>query len=182
MQDWKAQYESGKAGGRYSQEVLDHFQNPRNVGRIEDPDGVGVYGDPSCGDYLEVTLKLEGDVVSDVRFLVHGCPGAISTSSAMTCLVKGKSLLNALELTDDDVVSCLGGIPANKRHCSLLGVSALRLALADAILMQSCIEQGLVKDKEAYRKLKAEQGFLPELGQPGHACDGSCEKGENGIQ
>lgn len=174
MQDWKKLYERKPepGPGGYSEAAMDHFMNPRNVGKVEDPDGVGFYGDPSCGDFLEMTLRLEGERIAELRFRVHGCPGAISTSSAVTCMAVGKPLQTALNLTDDDVIDYLGGLPENKRHCSLLGVQALRAALADAILMRSLIEHGVVKDKSEYRAIQAQQGTAASLN---HTCDGSCD-------
>jgi nitrogen fixation NifU-like protein len=171
MQDWKNLYETQPRNSVYTPRARDHFLHPRNVGLVEDPDGVGRYGDPTCGDFLEVTIRVEGDTLADVRFRVHGCPGAISTSSAMTVLVKGKSIRHALNLTDDDVVDYLGGLPENKKHCSLLGVQALRAAVADAVLMQSLIDHGVVPDKKTYLEMRESQGGVNPMD---HSCDGSC--------
>ncbi len=172
MQDWKQLYDDKPAArGGYSAAAMDHFMNPRNVGVLEDPDGVGSFGDPSCGDFLELTLRLEGETIADIKFRVHGCPGAISTSSALTCMVKGKTLPYALNMTDDDVVGHLGGIPENKKHCSLLGVQALRAAVADAILMRTLVDHGVVKSKADYRAMQQSQASCSTLE---HSCDGSC--------
>ncbi len=113
----------------YSQNVLEHFLNPRNVGRIEAPDAAAKVGDPGCGDYIELFLRMEGNKIAEIKYLVFGCAGAISTSSALTELAKGKSVAEALEITDDDVIDYLGGIPERKKHCSLLGVKALHSAI-----------------------------------------------------
>jgi len=171
MQDWKKLYEPKPAGQVYTPRAMDHFLHPRNVGLVEDPDGMGRYGDPTCGDFLEVTIRVEKDVITEIGFRVHGCPGAISTSSAMTVLVKGKPIQHALNLTDDDIIDHLGGLPENKRHCSLLGVQALRAAVADAVLMQALIDHGVVKDKATYQELRKNQGSANALD---HSCDGSC--------
>lgn len=115
----------------YNDLVIDHFTNPRNVGEVEDPDGQVVIGDPSCGDQMKVTMKINGNRIVDIKFTSNGCSGAIAISSMMTELAKGKTVEEALKLTDDDVVSALGGIPEKKKDCSLMGVSGLRGALKD---------------------------------------------------
>lgn len=113
----------------YGQKVLDHFINPRNVGKIESPDVEVTVGDPACGDFIKLYLRVESGRIAEIKFLVQGCVGAISTSSALTELAKGKALSQAMEITDDDVIEYLGGIPERKKHCSLLGVRALRTAV-----------------------------------------------------
>lgn len=157
-QDWKKLYrreEEADDALAYTDTAIDHFLHPRNVGRVEDYDGYGKVGDPECGDYLELTLKLGGpDVITDIGFLVQGCAGAISTSSMVTELVLGKTAKAALALCDDDVVRALGGLPESKRHCSLLGVRALHLAIADALACRRLIDEGRVKDKPEYRRLR----------------------------
>lgn len=115
----------------YNDLVMDHFTNPRNVGEVEDPDGQAVIGDPSCGDRMKVTMKITGNRIVDIKFTSNGCSGAIAISSMMTELAKGKTVAEALQLTDDDVVIALGGIPEKKRDCSLMGVSGLQRALED---------------------------------------------------
>ena len=117
----------------YSREVLEHFVNPRNVGELseEETDGFGLVGDPSCGDQMKLWISVRDDRIDRIAFKSFGCPGAIATSSALTTLAEGKSLQEARQITDDDVVDALGGIPENKKHCSLLGVRALQAALED---------------------------------------------------
>ena len=115
----------------YNDLVIDHFTIPRNVGELEDPDGRAVVGDPSCGDQMMVTIKIDNNRIVEIKFKSYGCPGAIATSSMMTELAKGKTIDEALTLTDDDVVIALGGIPEKKKHCSLMGVTGLQEALKD---------------------------------------------------
>jgi nitrogen fixation NifU-like protein len=117
----------------YNETVLDHFKNPRNVGRLKrrDTDGFALVGDPSCGDEMKLWISVESGRIADIAFLSFGCPGAIATSSMLTELAKGKTVEQARQITDDDVVEALGGIPERKRHCSLLGVQALLAAIDD---------------------------------------------------
>lgn len=117
----------------YSREVLEHFVNPRNVGELpeEETDGFGLVGDPSCGDQMKLWLSIRDDRIARIAFKSFGCPGAIATSSMLTALAEGRSVQEARQITDDDVVQALGGIPENKKHCSLLGVRALHAALDD---------------------------------------------------
>lgn len=115
----------------YNDIVMEHVANPRNVGEMsdEEADGFSEIGDPSCGDVLKLWIKEKSGKIADIKFKTFGCPGAISTSSMMTVLVKGKTLQKAKDITDDEVVEALGGIPEQKRHCSLLGVKALHDAI-----------------------------------------------------
>jgi len=113
----------------YGELVLDHFLNPRNVSIIEDADGVGKMGDPSCGDYLYVYIKVRDNRLIDVKFQVHGCPAAIATSSILTEMAKGKTLAEGLQITDADVAAAIGGLPEIKLRCSNLGASALHEAI-----------------------------------------------------
>jgi nitrogen fixation NifU-like protein len=113
----------------YNETLIDHFMHPRNVGEIENPDAMAVVGDPTCGDFIRVYLKVEDGKISAFKFLTQGCPGAISTSSITTELAIGKTLDEALKLTDNDVIKAAGGIPARKAHCSLLAVKALQQAI-----------------------------------------------------
>jgi len=113
----------------YNETMIDHFTHPRNVGEIENPDGMAVVGDPTCGDYVRVFIKVNDGKISDFKFLTMGCPGAISTSSIATELAIGKSLEEALRLTDNDVIKAAGGIPARKAHCSLLAIRGLHEAI-----------------------------------------------------
>ena len=116
---------------RYTDIVLDHARNPRNAGFIEDHDGMGTYGDPNCGDFAVMTIKVRGGQLADVHYLVRGCGAAIATCSMATELVKGKPLHEARKLTDEDVTEALGGLPEVKLHCSNLAASALQNAIED---------------------------------------------------
>lgn len=115
----------------YSDTVIEHFMCPRNVGNMNDADGEGTVGDPSCGDSLTIYIKVKNDVIEDISFLVFGCAAAIATSSMATELAKGKTIEEALKISEDDIVRALGGLPENKKHCSNLGAKALRNAIDD---------------------------------------------------
>jgi nitrogen fixation NifU-like protein len=123
--------ESGDETGYlvYNETLIDHFMHPRNVGEIENPDAMAVVGDPTCGDFIRVYIKVKDGKISDFKFLTMGCPGAISTSSIATELATGKTLEEALRLTDNDVIDAAGGIPARKAHCSLLAIKGLHQAI-----------------------------------------------------
>ncbi len=116
---------------QYSEKVMDHFTNPRNVGEIENADGVGVVGNAKCGDIMKMYLKIENDVIVDCKFKTFGCGAAIATSSMATELIKGKSVEDALKLTNSAVVEALEGLPPVKIHCSVLAEEAFKTALAD---------------------------------------------------
>jgi nitrogen fixation NifU-like protein len=113
----------------YNDTLIDHFMHPRNVGEMEHCDAVAVVGDPACGDFIRVYLRVENERITAFTFLTQGCPGAISTSSIATELAIGKTLDEALKLTDNDVIHAAGGIPARKAHCSLLAIRALHEAI-----------------------------------------------------
>ena len=115
----------------YSEKVMDHFRNPRNVGVIEDADGVGEVGNPVCGDIMKIYLKIEHDTVTDAKFETFGCGSAIASSSMATELIKGKPLSEVLQLTNKSVVEALDGLPAHKLHCSVLAEEAIKKALKD---------------------------------------------------
>ncbi|MCD7929196.1 MAG: Fe-S cluster assembly scaffold protein NifU [Clostridiales bacterium] len=115
----------------YSDKVRDHFANPRNVGKIEDASGVGEVGNAVCGDIMKMYLKIEDDIITDVKFNTFGCGAAIATSSMATELIKGKSIDEALQLTNKAVVEALDGLPPVKLHCSVLAEEAVKAALAD---------------------------------------------------
>lgn len=121
----------------YNERIIEHFMNPRNVGLIEDPDGQAVVGDPTCGDYIEVFIKVEAERIVDFKFLLSGCPAAISTSSIATELAIGKTIEEARGLTDNDVIVAAGGIPARKAHCSLLAIRGLHQAVQDYLSRNS---------------------------------------------
>ena len=115
----------------YSETVMDHFRNPRNVGVIEDADGVGEVGNAKCGDIMKIYLKIENDVIEDVKFETFGCGSAIASSSMATELIKGKPLSEALTLTNKAVAQALDGLPAHKLHCSVLAEEAIKKAIQD---------------------------------------------------
>ena len=115
----------------YSEKVMDHFMNPRNVGTIDDADGVGEVGNAKCGDIMKIFIKVDNDIISDVKFQTFGCGSAIASSSMATELIKGKPLSQALELTNKDVAEALDGLPAHKLHCSVLAEEAIKAAIED---------------------------------------------------
>ena len=115
----------------YSEKVMDHFRNPRNVGRIEDADGVGEVGNAKCGDIMTIYLKIKDDRIEDVKFETFGCGSAIASSSMATELIKGKSVADAMALTNKAVAEALDGLPAHKLHCSVLAEEAIKSALLD---------------------------------------------------
>lgn len=142
----------------YSEKVMDHFNNPRNVGEIENASGVGTVGNAKCGDIMRMYLKIENGIIKDVKFLTFGCGAAIATSSMATELIKGKSIEEALKLTNKAVVEALDGLPPIKVHCSVLAEQAVKAALSDY-----------------YRR----QGIDPEpivgkLEEDCHDCNGAC--------
>ncbi len=115
----------------YSEKVMDHFSNPRNVGEIENADGVGTVGNAKCGDIMRMFLKVENGIITDVKFKTFGCGAAIATSSMATEMVKGKTLKEALQLTNAAVAEALDGLPPVKMHCSLLAEEAVKAAVED---------------------------------------------------
>ena len=115
----------------YSEKVMDHFQHPRNVGIIENADGIGEVGNAKCGDIMKIYLKIDDDKISDVKFETFGCGSAIATSSMATEMIKGKTVEDALKLTNSAVVEALEGLPPVKIHCSVLAEQAIKTALAD---------------------------------------------------
>ncbi|MBQ6421822.1 MAG: Fe-S cluster assembly scaffold protein NifU [Clostridia bacterium] len=115
----------------YSEKVMDHFRNPRNVGVIEDADAVGEVGNAKCGDIMKIYLKIDNDVITDVKFETFGCGSAIASASMATELIKGKPLSEALELTNRAVVEALDGLPTHKIHCSVLAEEVIKAALKD---------------------------------------------------
>lgn len=115
----------------YSEKVVDHFTNPRNVGEIEEADGIGQVGNPVCGDIMKIYLKIDNEIITDVKFKTFGCGAAIATSSIATQLIKGKKIDEALKLTNKAVVEALDGLPPAKLHCSVLAEEAVKEAILD---------------------------------------------------
>jgi len=115
----------------YSDKVMDHFSSPRNVGEIENADGVGEVGNAHCGDIMKIYLKIDNDVITDVKFKTYGCGAAIATSSIATEMIKGKTVEEAMKLTNKAVVESLDGLPPQKIHCSVLAEEAVKAAIED---------------------------------------------------
>ena len=115
----------------YSEKVMDHFMNPRKVGKIDDADGVGEVGNAKCGDIMKIYIKVDNNIITDVKFNTFGCGSAIASSSMATEMIKGKSLDDALELTNKAVAEALDGLPAHKIHCSVLAEEAIKAAIDD---------------------------------------------------
>ncbi len=115
----------------YSDKVMDHFSNPRNVGEIENADGIGEVGNPKCGDIMKIYLKIENDIIVDIKFKTFGCGAAIATSSMATELIKGKTIPEAINLSNKSVIDALDGLPPAKLHCSVLAEQAIKTAIKD---------------------------------------------------
>jgi nitrogen fixation NifU-like protein len=138
----------------YSEIVLDHFKNPRNVGEIPDADGVGEVGNPVCGDMMNVYIKVNGDRLEDVKFKTFGCGAAIAVSSMITEMAKGKTLDEAMKISNADVAQALGGLPPNKLHCSNLGADALHSAIKNYLDRKSGKIVSGEADREPHIKQK----------------------------
>ncbi len=121
----------------YSEKVMDHFQNPRNVGEIENADGVGTEGNPTCGDLMTIYISVKDNIITDVKFKTFGCGAAIATSSMITEMAVGKTIEEALKISRNDVAEELEGLPPVKMHCSNLAADALRAAIADYKMKQA---------------------------------------------
>ena len=115
----------------YTDRVMEHYENPKNVGIVENANGVGIVGNPACGDVMKLTVRIENDVIQDARFKTFGCGAAIATSSMVTEMVKGKTVSEALKLSNKSVAEALGGLPKVKMHCSVLAEDALKAAVDD---------------------------------------------------
>ena len=135
----------------YSEKVMDHFQNPRNVGKLDDADGIGEVGNAKCGDIMRMYIKVDDGVITDVKFNTFGCGSAIATSSMATELIKGKPIEEALELSNKAVVEALDGLPAYKLHCSVLAEQAVRAAVIDYYE-----KNGIPYDKEKFQVVDCE--------------------------
>lgn len=167
---------------KYTKKVLEHFNHPKNVGYIDNYDGIGKIGDSDCGDSVVVTINLSNNnqILEKIRYKIKGCPAAIATSSITAELSEGKSVEEVMKLTDNDIVNALDGLPENKVHCSVLAVTGLHLAIQDAILKKLFIKGGIVKDSNEFERLREEgklNDFFPSTNGLEHQCDGSCEGG-----
>ena len=136
----------------YSEKVMDHFMHPRNVGTIDGADGVGEVGNAKCGDIMKIYLKIRDDIIVDVKFETFGCGSAIASSSMATEMIKGKSIHEALELTNKAVAEALDGLPAHKMHCSVLAEEAIKNALKDYF-----DKNGIPYDRKMYEEMDHEQ-------------------------
>lgn len=143
----------------YSEKVMDHFMHPRNVGVIDNADGVGEVGNAKCGDIMKIYIKIENDIIADVKFETFGCGSAIASSSMATEMIKGKPLAEALNLTNKAVAEALDGLPAHKMHCSVLAEEAIKAAVRDYY-----DRNGIEYDHSAF----------PDCESCGHCADGEC--------
>ena len=126
---------------QYTEKVMDHFMNPHNVGVIENPSGYGKVGNPSCGDIMEIFIKVENDIITDVKFRTFGCGSAIASSSMATEMIKGKTLEEAWELSNKAVAEALDGLPPVKMHCSVLAEEAIQMAINDYLSKKEKVEE-----------------------------------------
>ncbi|MGN0659710.1 MAG: Fe-S cluster assembly scaffold protein NifU [Emergencia sp.] len=139
----------------YNDTVMDHFMNPRNVGELENPDGTGVYGSPVCGDMMQIQINVENDIITDAKFKTFGCGSAIASSSMATSMIIGKSVEEALEISNKQIIEELGGLPAVKVHCSVLADHAIKSAIYDYAQ----------KNGKTYKGL---EGFDPDADEDDH--------------
>jgi nitrogen fixation NifU-like protein len=163
----------------YNQVVMDHFKNPRNVGVIEDPDGVGEVGNPLCGDMMTIYIKVENERIDDIKFQTFGCGSAIAVSSMLTEITKGKSLEEAKKITNKDVANALEGLPKNKLHCSNLGADALHMAIQNYEDRKAGITREEPVRKETHEHAAGEKCYCPycdvELGEAASFCE-ACQR------
>jgi nitrogen fixation protein NifU and related proteins len=131
----------------YVDPVLDHFSHPRNVGEIDDPDGVGTVGDPECGDFFKVYIRVAGELLAEIKYKVFGCPAAVATCSMMSELATGMSVDEAYQLDDLDIMIALGGLPESKQHCSNHAASALHGAIDDFVFRKPARERAVTDDE-----------------------------------
>ena len=161
----------------YSEKVMDHFHNPRNVGEIENASGVGEVGNPTCGDVMKIFLKVSDDgIIEDVKFNTYGCGSAIASSSMATELIKGKSIDEAAQLTNKAVVEALDGLPAHKVHCSVLAEEAIRAAIEDYYR-----SHGISYDKKTLKRTGPGQSEKKAASAPGDALVLEFRGGKTGL-
>ncbi|MFW6081766.1 MAG: Fe-S cluster assembly scaffold protein NifU [Desulfosalsimonas sp.] len=164
----------------YNQVVMDHFKNPRNVGVIEDADGVGEVGNPLCGDMMTIYLKVdENEQISDIKFQTFGCGSAIAVSSMLTEMAKGKSIDEARNISNKDVAEALEGLPKNKLHCSNLGADALHMAIQNYEDKKAGVERKPEERQEKHEHAEGENCYCPycdvELGEAATFCE-ACQR------
>jgi nitrogen fixation NifU-like protein len=161
----------------YSEIVMDHFKNPRNVGQMEDADGVGEVGNPVCGDMMTVYIKVKDEKIDDIKFQTFGCGAAIAVSSMVTEMARGKTLDEAMKITNKDVAGELGGLPKNKLHCSNLGADALHQAVTDYLDRKAGKPPKEVARKTEHEHTHGEHCYCPycdaEMDEPAPYCQ-SC--------
>ena len=159
----------------YNETVMDHFRNPRNVGVIEEADGIGEVGNPLCGDIMTIYLKIAENRIKDIKFQTFGCGSAIAVSSMLTEIAMGKTIEEAKSITNKDVADALEGLPKNKLHCSNLGADALQLAIKDYEDRQSDVTRAEPKRREAHEHTHGDQCYCPycdiELAEGADFCD-----------
>lgn len=155
----------------YSKTVMDHFKNPRNVGVIEDPDGIGEVGNPLCGDMMSIYLQIADDIIEDIKFQTFGCGAAIAVSSMLTELAKGRSIEEAKKISNKDVAKALEGLPKNKLHCSNLGADALHMAIQDYEARKAEKPKGELEGDESDKHTHDEKCYCPY-------CDSQISEGE----
>ena len=148
--------DTGSFGECYGRAVLDHFLDPRNVGELENPDGVGEAGDPNCGDAVRIMIRVAGNRIADIGFLAFGCPAALAVSSALTEIARGRTLDQAVEISDLEVSEALGGLPEEKLHCSTMAIGELRTSIRDHVLRFARCGKG-----QPRRRLGMKEGEKP---------------------
>lgn len=169
----------------YSKTVMDHFKNPRNVGEIENADGVGEIGNPICGDMMSIYLKIQDNKINDIKFQTFGCGAAIAVSSMLTEIAKGKTLEEAKKITNKDVAEALDGLPKNKLHCSNLGADALQAAIQDYERKKEGKSTTEIDPQEKHKHEDDEKCYCPycdaEIPEGKAVCDG-CQLKTDDIQ
>lgn len=157
----------------YSDEVMDHFTGPRNVGVVEGYNGKTLIGEPACGDFLEVTIRVDPALnrLDEVMFRCKGCPAAIATGSVMTELARGKELAEILCMTENDILQVIGGLPEHKIHCSVLSIQGVRDAIADFVVYNNLVQSGKLSDRTQYELFLGNR----RISMAPHVCDGTCE-------
>jgi nitrogen fixation NifU-like protein len=166
----------------YSETVMDHFKNPRNVGVIEDADGVGEVGNPLCGDMMSVYLKIQNEQIQDIKFQTFGCGAAIAVSSMLTEMAKGKSIKDAKAITNKDVAKALEGLPKNKLHCSNLGADALHLAIKDYEDRKAGKPKAEPKRQEKHEHTHGDKCYCPYCDAEVPECETFCSACQSDIE